>query len=130
MGKRSREEARPEITPLIDVVFLLLIFFMVSTVFKKSEMAILLNLPKMENGEAQEDSKIKSINLELNKNEVALNGKKVKIEELDAHFTKITKKDIPVDIRIDKEVQYERVVKLFDRLKKFNLNNISLITEK
>ena len=39
MKKRSRETLSPDLTPLIDVVFLLLIFFMVSTVFKKEELA-------------------------------------------------------------------------------------------
>ena len=37
--KRQRpEEGGINLTPLIDVVFLLLIFFMVSTVFKKDEL--------------------------------------------------------------------------------------------
>jgi biopolymer transport protein ExbD len=42
---RRREPLSPDMTPLIDVVFLLLIFFLVSTSFKKDELALLLNLP-------------------------------------------------------------------------------------
>ena len=51
--KRShREELQINITPLIDVVFLLLIFFMVTTTFSK-ETRLLVNLPEA-NAEAAE----------------------------------------------------------------------------
>ena len=42
---KKREILTPDITPLIDVVFILLIFFIVSSVFKKDELALVLNLP-------------------------------------------------------------------------------------
>ena len=77
MKRRSRETTTPDLTPLIDVVFLLLIFFMVSTVFKKDELALLLNLPSSETSE-KTAQKMKSITIEINKEEVAFNGKKLK----------------------------------------------------
>jgi biopolymer transport protein ExbD len=42
---KRREALVPDMTPLIDVVFILLIFFIVTSVFKKEELALLLNLP-------------------------------------------------------------------------------------
>ena len=45
MARKAKRETSRLLTPLIDVVFLLLIFFLVSSVFKKEEFA-LLNLPK------------------------------------------------------------------------------------
>lgn len=50
--KRSDEEASVELTPLIDVVFLLLIFFMVSTTFIR-ETQLKIDLPEAA-GELQE----------------------------------------------------------------------------
>ena len=50
--RRGRHEANVELTPLIDVVFLLLIFFMVSTTFIR-ETQLKVNLPES-NGELQE----------------------------------------------------------------------------
>ena len=50
--RRGRREARVELTPLIDVVFLLLIFFMVSTTFIR-ETQLKINLPEA-TGELQE----------------------------------------------------------------------------
>ena len=50
--RRGRHEATVELTPLIDVVFLLLIFFMVSTTFVR-ETQLQLDLPEA-SGEPQE----------------------------------------------------------------------------
>ena len=53
---RHREEPDVNLTPLIDVVFLLLIFFMVSTTFnKQSEISI--QLPQAA-GETQQDKRV------------------------------------------------------------------------
>ncbi|MGK0367028.1 MAG: biopolymer transport protein ExbD, partial [Thermoproteota archaeon] len=55
--KGNREALSFELTPLIDVVFLLLIFFLVTSVFKKEELALLLNLPKASEGKSQQAQK-------------------------------------------------------------------------
>ncbi|EQC45703.1 biopolymer transporter ExbD [Bacteriovorax sp. Seq25_V] len=128
MARRSRQEVSTDITPLIDVVFLLLIFFMTSTVFKKSELALLLSLPKTESGEAV-SAQTKTIVIEVNKDQTALDGKNLSPEELEAQLTDIKNKETPIDLRVDKEVQYQRLVKILDILKKLNLSNLSLITE-
>ena len=127
--RRNREAQAPDLTPMIDVVFLLLVFFMVSTVFKKSEVALLLNLPNVEEGEAQQTNQ-KIISIELSDKDVAYNGKKISFEELGEKLSGISKKDSPIDLRVDKDVRYERVVKVLDELKKNALNNLSLITNK
>ncbi|WP_129140096.1 ExbD/TolR family protein [Modicisalibacter coralii] len=51
--RRHREPEEVNLTPLIDVVFLLLIFFMVSTTFETRE-ALELTLPSSDNGQALE----------------------------------------------------------------------------
>jgi biopolymer transport protein ExbD len=130
MKKRSRETAAPEITPLIDVVFLLLIFFMVSTVFKKDELALLLSLPKTQEGETNSQTNKKNILIELSSSELAYNGKKITIDTIGAELGLIKDKMVPVDLRIDKEVKYDRIVKILDVLKRFELSNLSLITDK
>lgn len=125
--RRTRQSLTPDITPLIDVVFLLLIFFMVSTVFKKDELALLLNLPKASKGEGIE-SKGKNYIIEVSKQALAFNGKKVDMAGLNPYLQKIEKKSLAIELRIDKEVQYDRIVKILDKLKQFNLNNLNLVT--
>lgn len=126
--KAKRETLTPELTPLIDVVFLLLIFFMVSSVFKKEELALLLNLPKTEKGKS-DNAKTKSVLIELSGEEIALDGKKLELASLDEQLKDISKKSL-INLRVDGEVKYNRLVKVLDSLQKNKLENLSLITEK
>ncbi len=127
MSRRSkREYLTPELTPLIDVVFLLLIFFMVSSVFKNDELALLLKLPKTKQG-SSEKSVAKILNVEVSSDSVAIDGRKIAFDELKTELTKINKDSI-VNLRVDAGVVYDRLVKVLDLLKENNLENISLIT--
>jgi len=127
MKKRSRESLSPELTPLIDVVFLLLIFFMVSTVFKKNELALLMSLP-----EATKDdsiSQIKNVHyLELTSDKLAYNGTVITVDELREKLNAIINKTEPVELRVDKNVIYDKVINILDMLKNSKLHNLSLIT--
>jgi biopolymer transport protein ExbD len=129
MTRRQRREALAmDLTPLIDVVFLLLIFFLVTSVFKKEELALLLKLPKTEQG-AGSEKKIEQLTIELSNEEVAVNGKKSSLAELPETF-KQTKKETLVNLRVDGDVKYQRLVKVLDLLQLNKLENISLITDK
>lgn len=129
MGRRSRRESLAmDLTPLIDMVFLLLIFFLVTSTFKKDELALLLKLPKTEEG-AGAEKKIDQLTIELSDMAVAVNGKKSSMEELPATFEK-AQKDTLVNLRVDGEVKYTRLVKVLDLLQANKLENISLITDK
>ncbi len=129
MSRKSRREPlTPELTPLIDVVFLLLIFFMVSSVFKKEELALLLNLPKTEEGKSESSAK-ENLTIELTGEKIAYNGKDTTLEELSGQLEDVSKKSL-VNLRVDGEVKYQRLVKVLDLLQKYKLENLSLITEK
>ena len=135
MRRRAREPATSDITSLIDVVFLLLIFFMVSTVFKKDELALLLNLPESSMGEDTQKQN-KGLVIELGKKAIVVNGIKSTFEAIQAvdgplekFKDKIKDKNISVDLRIDKEVVYGRAIKLLDILKQKGLNNLNLVSE-
>lgn len=124
--KKRRELLTPDITPLIDVVFILLIFFIVSSVFKKEELALTLALP--ESSAKEMDVEIKQLNIELSDESLAYLGKVISFDELDTKLENILKKDKPVIVRIDKDVKYERIVRVLDILQKHSLNNLALVT--
>lgn len=128
MPKNKRETLSFELTPLIDVVFLLLIFFMVSSVFKKEELALLLNLPKASEGKA-DAKQDKEITIELKTDTIALNGKKMTLIELTEEL-KLFSPKVTVNLRADKKVYYQDLVQILDLLNKNKMENISLITEK
>ena len=126
--KSRREHLTPELTPLIDVVFLLLIFFMVSSVFKKEELALLLNLPKAEEGKSKTTQK-QVITIELSKDSIDFDGAKVLFDDLKDKITPLAKKTL-INLRVDGEVKYDRLVRILDLLQKNKLENLSLITVK
>jgi len=127
MRKRP-ESLTPDITPLIDVVFILLIFFIVSSVFKKEELVLMLDLPASQAEELKIDEQ--EISLEISVDKFAIYGKEVTILELEEKLSLITKKTKNIIVRIDKSVPYERVVKVLDSLQKYDLNNLALVTKK
>lgn len=123
---KRREPITPDITPLVDVVFILLIFFIVSTVFKKDELALMLNLPT--NTESSTKVEQNQIFIELSKNELAFRGSKITMESLKNELALIQDKTQPTILRIDKDVPYDRVVKILDILQALEFYNLALVT--
>ncbi len=123
---RRREPITPDITPLVDVVFILLIFFIVSTVFKKDELALMLNLPA--NTESSTKVEQNQIFIELSKNELAFRGSKITVESLKNELALIQDKTQPIILRIDKDVPYDRIVKILDILQVLEFYNLALVT--
>lgn len=125
---KKREHLTPDLTPLIDVVFILLIFFIVSSVFKKDELALVLNLPSSFAKEVE--IKPKEVIIELSKNKVAFSSEIITFEELDKKVKNIKNKKNNIIFKIDKEVKYKRIVKVLDILEKYELSNLMLVTKK
>lgn len=124
---KRREHLGIDLTPIIDVVFILLIFFIVTSVFKKDELALMLDLP---DSNAQE-TKIEEdqVFIELGSDKIAIKGVEVNFISLEESLKAIKDNKKPIVVRIDKNVVYERVIKVLDLLQKYNLNNLALITE-
>lgn len=124
---KRREQLGIDLTPIIDVVFILLIFFIVTSVFKKDELALILDLPKAD-AKATE-IKDDQIFIELSSEKLAIKGIEVSFISLEDNLKEIKNNKKAVIVRIDKDVRYERVVKVLDLLQKYNLNNLALVTE-
>ncbi|WP_419770520.1 MAG: ExbD/TolR family protein [Candidatus Marinarcus sp.] len=123
---KRRERLNTDLTPLVDVIFILLIFFIVTSVFKKEELALVLDLPSSNAKEAKIEQK--QISIELSEEKIAYLGKEVNVNELNLSLMKITDKSKSIILRIDKNVKYERVVKILDLLQEHKLNNLALVT--
>ena len=123
--RKKREILSPDITPLIDVVFILLIFFIVSSVFKKEELALVLNLPTSSAKEIE--LKQKELIIELNEKDIAYMGEKITLDELNKKMFEIINKSKNIIFRVDEDVKYKKVIEILDTLQKNELFNISLI---
>jgi biopolymer transport protein ExbD len=126
MKKYSRESISPDLTPLIDIIFQLLIFFLVSTMFRQDERALTLNLPQASNFDG--GSNPNSLTVELTTRQLLINGTATSIDKSDDILATVENKKQTVEVRIDKKVSYEQVIKLLDKLKKHELTNLNLIT--
>ena len=123
---KRRESLGLDLTPVIDVIFILLIFFIVTSDFKKEELALILDLPTSSAKEMKIDDE--QIFIELSKNKLAIKGIEVSFASLEDNLKAIKNKEKAVVVRIDKKVEYERVVKILDLLQKYDLKNLALVT--
>ena len=126
MAKRTRR-IRPDMTPLIDCVFLLLVFFLVTSVFKQDESVLKLILPETQS-EVKRDTP-EGLYIELSETELAFNGQRGSPDELREKAATVQNKKSPVAIKIDKGTTYERIAVILDILQVQKLYNIQLINE-
>jgi len=124
--RKRRELLTPDLTPVIDIVFILLIFFMVTSVFKKEEVSLVLNLPSLHT--SSKTNNVKSIVFELTQDALHVEQKHYTFQTLDSALKSIKSDDI-IKIKIDKNVVYDRVMQLFDKLQNHDLTNFSLMAK-
>ena len=72
--------------------------------------------------------KQEQIFIELNPTKLAIKGIEVSFESLEDNLKAVKNKENPIVVRIDKKVEYQRVVKVLDLLQKYNLSNLALVT--
>lgn len=114
-----------DIAPLIDMVFQLLIFFMLTSTFIMQP-AIKVNLPKAVTSQVvKEESLILEISAE---NILYLNGKVVTAKELKSEFTKISKLKKPLLIRADRKASVGRIVEVWDMCRELGITHINIAT--
>ncbi len=124
--KEVEENFALELTPLVDVIFLLLIFFMVSTAFVDFPKQMDIALPTSKS--SQVDKTPKNIEIEMNTaKQIFLDGKEVTLTELENALKQI--KDDPKNqalIRADKNLPYGEVIEVMGILQAVNILDISV----
>ena len=116
----SAQEGKPtvsiELTPLIDMVFLLLIFFLVATTFRQEEREMQIALPF-----ASSSAPISTMTRELIVNvdvegTIIVGGRRLDQEELHQMITDAVAKnpDQKVTVRGDRGTAYDNVVRVLD----------------
>ena len=135
MNFRSQRKEEPEInlTPLIDVVFLMLIFFMISTTFnRESELSIQLPEASVEPGEKREDTLELVINREgryfIGESEVVNTELETLRDALDAVAGEGAE-ELPLVISADAEAPYQAVIRAMDAAGQLGISAISLTTK-
>ena len=128
---RRTESVDINLTPLIDVVFLLLIFFMVTTTFDRSS-ELKIDLP--EAAQAPEEQQAEKLELVIDASgNYFLDGAELvntKPETVRAALQKRAagRSDIPLIIRADANTPHQAVVTAMDAAQKIGLTRMSIAT--
>ena len=131
--RQIRGEVDVNLTPLIDVVFLLLIFFMVSTSFTR-EAHLTIVLPEAEMAE-ETDSQIASVDVLIDSQGFYRIANKLLVDtkaETLASALRIESEDrldVPIRISADKNAPYEKVVQVIDIAGKLGFVQVNLSTQ-
>ena len=129
--KQKSEEPEVNITPLIDIVFLLLIFFMVSTTFKQ-DFEVSIELP-----EASSDTRIEDKSVEISidaKGEFYVNHQKL-INTQQSTLKRALEKaagkgrGMPVIISADGKTPHQAVIAAMDAARQLGFNRVTFATQ-
>ncbi len=129
-SKEADEAPTINLTSMIDVLFLLIIFFMVGTRFDDSEKHINLNLPRV-NGAAPmiagPTSRVVSITRE---GTVALDGRMMTLGQLTEELRRAVGqyRDTAVDVRGDGDVSYQKFTEVATAISNAGVTRLMMIT--
>ncbi|MFN3164882.1 MAG: ExbD/TolR family protein [Pseudohongiellaceae bacterium] len=133
--KRSKnDELTISITPLIDVVFLLLIFFMVTTTFSR-ETRLLVNLPEA-NAELAPDTELQQIEvLVAQDGSYAINGRALVNARIDTLMRGLEIESggdlgLPILLIADAEATHQSVVTAMDAIGQSGFTRLNIATQR
>ena len=131
-ARKSKSKApQLALTSMLDVIFLLLCFFVTVSVFSQWENEISIKLPSAATSD-EPDRLPGEIVVNLAKDgKVTVNGQTLTLDDLKARLAKVAKyyPGQPVIIRADKAVRYETLVGLIDACRAADVWNFSLATD-
>lgn len=128
-----REDNEPyddiNITPMLDLAYVLLVIFIIMTT--ATVQGIQVNLPKASNTPSLAKPKTKAVTIDAN-GQVYLDTYPVTMSELEIRlrgFKAITP-DLPVVIKGDARIQYEKVIEVMDLCGRLDITQLGLVTQK
>ncbi len=126
---QEEENNQINILPMIDIIFVILSFFIISSLFLVKLETIPVNLPNAESSNLEKDSVIIiSIDLE---NKIYIDKKLINLSSLENEIKSKIKKNSSqkVVLRADKGLKYGKVISILDTLRKIENIKIGVSTE-
>jgi len=113
----SEKPAEINIVPMIDVIFSILAFFIISTLYLTRSEGLPVNLPGAVTAQSQPSTKI-TVTIQPD-GEIALNRKPIELEALEQEVRSLVEPNSEslVIVNADEKVDHGRVVSVMDRLR-------------
>jgi len=117
------------ITPMLDVAYVLLLIFIIMTT--ATVQGITVNLPKASSTPSLSKPKTKAISI-TQEGTIYLDTYPVSLEELETRLAqyKAATPDLPVVLKADASIQYQKVVEVLDIVTRLEISQLGLVTQK
>jgi biopolymer transport protein ExbD len=131
-ARRQREDIEINLTSLIDVVFILLLFFVVTTTFTR-ETALQVDLPEAVNG-SPEQNPAKRLDIAISADgNYAINNHVLPKSDLDTLLTALRAESngdttLPLSISADGKTPHQAVITAMDAAGKLGFSHLSMTT--
>lgn len=128
---RKRRAPSIIIVSLVDILTILLIFFVVSTTFKKDQPQVQINLPESQTAtKAPSEDEHALVSVDAN-DQVMLDGKAVAIEELQGAVAALADaRKSTLALQADKKASFGIIIKVMDALKLAGVKNLPAFTHR
>jgi biopolymer transport protein ExbD len=126
---RKRRAPSIIIVSLVDILTILLIFFVVSTTFKRDQPEVQINLPESKTS-TKTSSELEYAIVSVNENdEVRLDGQVIAVEELEASVRNLpVTRRAALALQADKKASFGTIIKVMDALKLAGVKNLPAFT--
>jgi biopolymer transport protein ExbD len=133
---KPKRKPRIEIIPMVDVMFLLLVFYILSTIAMTTERGIPVSLPSAASGES---TRVEETTVTINaQGEVYLNRDRIELSEL-GQALQAKAESLPgglehlregyIVLNVDMSVPHRSVVSAMDQLRELGISNFSIATD-
>ncbi len=128
--QRQRRKPTISIVSLIDILTIVLIFFVVTTTFRREEPTVKIELPESSQAEAKKEAPPNVIYVDAQQN-IFLNTTPVTIHELTEAITRMkqTQNDLDIAMRASKDAPFSIIIAVMDAAKKAGISNLPTFTE-
>ncbi len=130
VSRKNKQSVGIDLSPMLDVIFQLILFFLVSTTFANLP-GITVNLPESSTSQGTD---ISGINITVEEGgRLWFNDKEASLSSLDSLLQavdvgKLTRETYPVTVSADEKVTNGTIVKIFDALRRNDFVSVSLRT--